>query len=153
VQLLQVIPPGGQTFPWTNTAPQDGRANIEAENCDEKRVAVIEASEGGGKQLGGVANDAWARYGNVDFGTTAPTMVQVRASVDASAGGTVEVRTGSRTGTLIGTVALTSTGSWTTYADFTAALTPVTGAHDVFLVFKAGAGKAFVGNVNWFKLR
>jgi hypothetical protein len=153
VQILQVVPPGGQSFAWYNSAPQNGRNNIEAESCDEKRGAVIEASEAGSQQLGGVGNDAWARYENVDFTATAPTALQARASVDPSAGGNIEVHIDSRTGTLIGTVALASTGAWTTYGDFTATLTPVTGAHDVYLVFKAGAGKTYVGNLNWFKLK
>jgi predicted alpha-1,6-mannanase (GH76 family) len=153
VQILQVVPAGGQAVAWYNSAPQNGRNNIEAENCDEKRVAVIENSEGGSKQLGGVGADSWARYENVDFTATAPTALQVRASVDASAGGDIEVHVDSRAGTVIGTVALASTGSWTTYADFTAPLTAVTGTHDICLVFKPGAGKTYVGNVNWFKLK
>jgi predicted alpha-1,6-mannanase (GH76 family) len=152
VQILQVVPPGGQSFVWNNSAPQNGRGNIEAENCDEKRVAVIEASEGGSKQLGGVGANAWARYENIDFTATAPTGFQARASVDASAGGNIEVHIDSLTGTLIGTCALTSTGAWTTYADFSTMLTPVTGTHDIYLVFKPGAGKTLVGNLNWFKL-
>jgi predicted alpha-1,6-mannanase (GH76 family) len=153
VQILQVVPPGGPTFAWTNSAPQNGRANIEAESCDEKRVAIIEDAAGGGKQLGGVTNDAWARYGNVDFGATSPTAVKVRASVDASAGGSIEVHLDTRTGPLVATVAMTSTGNWTTYAESSAPLTATTGAHDVFLVFKAGAGKAFVCNLDWFTLK
>jgi predicted alpha-1,6-mannanase (GH76 family) len=153
VQILQVVPPGGQAVAWYNSAPQNGRGNIEAENCDEKRAAIIEASEGGSKQLGGVGANAWARYENVDFTATAPTGLQARASVDASAGGNIEVHIDSLTGTLIGTCALTSTGAWTTYADFSATLTPVTGTHDIYLAFKPGAGKTFVANLNWFKLK
>jgi hypothetical protein len=152
VQILQVVPPGGTAVPWTNNVPQNGRANIEAESCDEKRVAIIEDGASG-KQLGGVANDAWARYGHVDFGATSATSVQVRASVDAAAGGTIEVRLDSRTGPLVATVAMTSTGNWTTYAETSAPLTATTGTHDVFLVFKAGAGKPFVCNLDWFKLK
>jgi predicted alpha-1,6-mannanase (GH76 family) len=153
VQILQVVPPGGQTVAWNNGAPQNGRTNIEAENCDEKRSATIQDPDGGTKQLGGVTGGAWARYENVDFTATAPTELVVHASVDASAGGTIEAHIDSLTGTLIGTVALTSTGAWTTFADFTTALTAVTGAHDVYLVFKAAAGKTYVANLDWFKLR
>jgi hypothetical protein len=62
------------------------------------------------------------------------------------------VRIVSRTCTLIGTCTMTSTGSWTTYADFTAPLTPVTGAHDIYLVFQTDAGTTHVANLNWFRL-
>jgi predicted alpha-1,6-mannanase (GH76 family) len=152
VQILQVVPPGGTAVAWTNNTPQNGRANIEAESCDEKRIAIIEDGASG-KQLGGVANDAWARYGHVDFGATSAASVQVRASVDGAAGGNIEVRLDSRTGPLVATVAMTSTGNWTTYAETSAPLTATTGTHDVFLIFKAGAGKAFVANLDWFKLK
>jgi predicted alpha-1,6-mannanase (GH76 family) len=153
VQILQVVPPGGQAVAWYNSAPQNGRSNIEAENCDEKRSALIETPDGGTKQLGGATGGAWARYENVDFTATAPTELVAHASVDASAGGNIEVHIDSLAGTLIGTVALASTGSWTTYADFTTTLTAVTGAHDIYLVFKTAAGKTYVANLDWFKLR
>jgi hypothetical protein len=113
---------------------------------------VIEASEGDSEQLGGVSDGAWARYGHVDFTATAPTAFHARASADAAAGGTIEIHIDAIDGPLIGSCAITPTGSWTTYADFSASLTPVTGVHDVYLVFKPAAGATYVGNLNWFKL-
>ena len=47
---------------------------------------------------------------------------------------------------------MTSTGGLTNYADFTTLLTAVTGQHDIFLVFKAGAGKTYVASLNRFSL-
>lgn len=152
VQILQVVPPGGEEHAAYNSEPQDGRAQIEAESCDEKRGMTIEASEGDSEQLGGVTGDAWARYVHVDFGTTAPTMFQARAAVDASAGGSIEIRIDSVDGTLIGTCPVTPTGVWTMYEDFTAPISAVTGAHDVYLVFKTGLATTYVANLNWFKL-
>ena len=152
VEILQVVPPDGPSVPWSNSTPQNGRSNIEAENCDEKRGMTIEASEAGSKQLGGVTSGAWARYENVDCTASAPTRFRLRASADASSGGTVEVHLDRLDGALIGSCPVTSTGSWTTYGDFSTALTRVTGAHDVYLAFKPGAGKTYVGNMNWFKL-
>ena len=82
-KLLQVVPAGGEEVPWYNSAPQSGRTGLEeAEHCDEKRGMTIEASEGGGEQLGGVTDAAWARYENVDFTASAPTGFRARAAVD-----------------------------------------------------------------------
>lgn len=153
VQLLQVAPAGGKEFAWYNGAAQSGRQNLEAEACDEKRGMTIEASELDGEQLGAATSGSWARYGQVDFGANAPTMVDARASVDSSAGGNIELHLDSLNGPLIATINLTSTGNWTTYREFSTALSPVTGTHDVFLAFKPGAGKTYVCNLNWFKLR
>ncbi len=153
VQILQVVPPGGTSVARYNSTPQDGHSNIQAEACDEKRGAVIEDGAAGGEQLGGVINDTWARYENVDFGATAPATFHVHASVASGAGGTIEVHIDSRTGPLIGSCPVTSTGGWAAYSDFTTSLTPVTGAHDVYLVFKTGGGATHVANVDWFTVR
>jgi hypothetical protein len=152
VQILQVVPAGGEAVAWYNSDPQNGRGTIEAERCDEKRGMTIEGSEAGGEQLGGVVEGAWARYGHVDFTAEAPASFVARASVDGSAGGDIEIHIDAINGPLIGTCALGSTGSWTTYADFTTTLSAVTGVHDVYLVFKPTGGRQYVGNLNWFRL-
>jgi Glycosyl hydrolase family 76/Carbohydrate binding module (family 6) len=153
VQILQVVPAGGTPVAWYNSAPQDGRRDVQAENCDEKRGMIFEASEGSGSRLGGVMNGAWARYGNVDFTQTAPTRFVARAAADNAAGGEIEVRVDSLTGPLIGTCAITSTGGWNTFAEFTTALSPTTGTHDIYLVFRPASGRTFVGNLDRFGLR
>ncbi|MEU4688721.1 glycoside hydrolase family 3 C-terminal domain-containing protein [Actinoplanes sp. NPDC023714] len=57
-----------------------------------------------------------------------------RFEVRASGAGSVQVRLGSPTGRLIGTATVPDTGSPYVYASATAALTSVTGRHDVYLV-------------------
>jgi hypothetical protein len=153
VQILQVVSPGGPEVVWYNSAPQDGRKQIEAERCDEKRGMTIEASEAGGEQLGGVTDQAWARYGQVDFGASAPSQLQARAAVAEAAGGSIEIHIDSLTGPVIGTLPLASTGSWTTYGDFSTTVSPVTGAHDIYLSFKSSPGKTYICNLNWIKFR
>lgn len=153
VQILQVVPAGGEASAWYNDAPQDGRAQIEAERCDEKRGMTIEASELGGEQLGGITGGSWSRYGHVDFGATAPATFIARAAVDASAGGSIEIRLDARDGTLLGTCTLASTGSWTAYQEFSTPISAATGAHDLYLVFKPAPGGTYVANLNWLKLQ
>ncbi|HET6337782.1 MAG TPA: glycoside hydrolase family 76 protein [Polyangiales bacterium] len=153
VQILQVVSPGGPEVVWYNSAPQDGRKAIEAERCDEKRGMTIEASEAGGEQLGGVTDQVWARYGQVDFGASAPSQLQARAAVAEAAGGSIEIHIDSLTGPVIGTLPLASTGSWTTYGDFSTTVSLVTGAHDIYLSFKSSPGKTYICNLNWIKFR
>jgi arabinoxylan arabinofuranohydrolase len=83
-----------------------------------------------------IANNNWIRLKGVDFGAGA-SRVTVRAASNNSSGGTIEFRTGSPTGTLIGTVTVTSTGSWTTYRNFEADISNASGVRDfLYLVFR-----------------
>jgi hypothetical protein len=147
------VPPGGSEVAWYNSAPQNGRSQIEAEACDEKRGITIEPSEAGSQQLGGIGNDAWARYGHVDFGQTAPSSFEARLAVDNAAGGRIELHADSRTGPLLGTLAAAPTGSWTSFDLVSAPIASTIGVHDLFLVFKTDPGSGFVANLNWFRLR
>jgi hypothetical protein len=38
------------------------------------------------------------------------------------------------------------------YEEFSAPISPVTGTHDVYLVFKTGPATTYVANLNWFTL-
>ena len=54
----------------------------------------------------------------------------------AVAGGTIQVRTGSATGPILGSVAVPNTGSWTTFADVSTPLSNVpSGSQNVYLTF------------------
>ncbi|MET0388057.1 MAG: glycoside hydrolase family 76 protein [Polyangiales bacterium] len=153
VQILQVVPAGGAPVPWENTTPQDGRGQIEAELCDEKRGMLIEASEADGQQLGGIGNDHWARYGHVDFGARAAGTFEARVSVADGTGGRIELHLDALDGPLLGTLTTTSTGDWSRYELQRAALAAAIGVHELFLVFKTNPGSGFVANLNWFTLR
>jgi len=91
---------------------------------------------GEGMILTRIANNNWIRLKGVDFGAGA-SRVTVRAASNNSSGGTIEFRTGSETGTLIGTATITSTGGWNTWRNFEADITNATGVRDfLYLVFK-----------------
>ncbi|WP_328581893.1 ThuA domain-containing protein [Streptomyces sp. NBC_00370] len=93
----------------------------------------------GGQTLGYIENGDWAGYASVETeGATTFT-----ASVaSAGAGGTIEIRSGSATGTLLGSVAVPSTGSWDTFSTVSTQLTG-TGSGPLFLSFTGGAGSLF----------
>jgi carbohydrate binding protein with CBM6 domain len=81
------------------------------------------------------------KYGAIDFGAGGLTRFVARLAVsDSAAGGSMEIRVGSPSGTLLGTLKTTTTGGWSTYADQTATLgANITGVQDVYLVFKSNA--------------
>jgi hypothetical protein len=98
---------------------------------------------------------AWVRYDSVNF-TPAPGRVisGVQARVASTAARTIEVRQGTNTGTLLGTINVASTGSLTTYTTTANALLttiPATGKASLTLVFPAGTANTM--NVNWIQFQ
>ena len=59
----------------------------------------------------------------------------------AGAGGTIEIRDGSATGALLGTVPVPVTGSWETFETVSTSVT--SGSGPLHLVFRGGAGSLF----------
>ncbi|MEQ9304649.1 MAG: carbohydrate-binding protein, partial [Marinoscillum sp.] len=88
----------------------------------------------------------WVMYSNIDL--TCAASFDVRASSPTN-GGNVEVRLGSSTGTLIGTVSVSSTGSWNNWSTFSASINSTSGQQDVYLVFTGGSGYLF--NLDWLE--
>ncbi|NOU98920.1 carbohydrate-binding protein [Paenibacillus planticolens] len=124
-------------------------SKIEAEDFISKSESiVVQNAPDGGSSLGGLTNNSYTVYKNVDFGMTASGF-SARVSADANSGGTIEVRLDSPTGTLAGTLNVNPTGGSSTYQTLSSAVTNITGIHDVYLVFKTA--KSNVGNLDWFK--
>jgi len=96
-----------------------------------------------------ISNNDYIRLKGVDFENGATKFI-VRASCNTS-GSSIELRTGSATGTLIGTCVIASTGSVNTYGNFEAAITNASGVKDyLYLVFKGGAS-AELFRLAWYK--
>jgi hypothetical protein len=111
----------------------------------------------GPNTLDNIHNGDWALYAGVEFGNTEyikePDSLIITASC-ASPGGVVQVWLDSLdTGTKIAECAVSSTGSWTTFATFSAkVLTSVSGNHDVYLKFKGtGTDKLYMVHSLLFK--
>ncbi|HTJ32127.1 MAG TPA: PQQ-dependent sugar dehydrogenase [Dactylosporangium sp.] len=99
------------------------------------------ATAEGGSTVGFIDNNDWVSF--TPYLLNNATQFTARVS-SAGAGGTIEVRAGSATGTLLGTATVTPTGSWDTFANVTANISgaPST-ATTLYLVFKGGAGNLF----------
>ena len=83
---------------------------------------------------------------NVDFGTRIANNMLFRVS-SADTGGTIEVRIGSNSGPLIGSVEVPATTDWQSFVTITCNIENLTGLQHIYLVFK---GKGYVANLNWF---
>lgn len=125
---------------------------VEAESYSAQSGARTEntGDTGGGRNVGWLADGDWLRYDNVNLGLTGAHKATLRLASASSAGGTVELRADSRTGPLLGTFAVSSTGAWQTWTTKTASsMTMATGAHTVYLVLRSPRAGDFV-NLNWF---
>lgn len=125
---------------------------IEAENFSTQHglsVAATSDSAGGGSKLGSSDNGDYAGYNNLNFGPSGVSAIEVRYATP-NTNATLEFRSGSATGTLLGSALLPSTGSWSTYSTLSIPVTGATGVQNVYLVFKKPASGS-VADVNWFR--
>jgi hypothetical protein len=155
---FQVYGPG-TTQPPPPPPPPGGRdayATIQAESFNAHSGVVVETTTdaGGGQNIGHLANGDWARYDNVNFGSTSPVDFVARVASGAPGGvsGLVEVCIDSVNNAPIGSFAIANTGGWQTWRTVPANVGNVTGTHTVYLRFSSGQPADFV-NVNWFHFR
>ena len=128
------------------TFSTDATSTIEAESRAAAHLTQ-NVSGGTGTVVGHIDGGTWLKYRGIDFGATGLTEFQISLS-SPSSGKQLEVRLDTVGGPIIGTLTITSTGSYTTYATQTAAITPTTGVHDVF-IRPVGNGSGFAG-IDWF---
>ena len=125
-----------------SSATRDAFSTIEAEAYDAMSGIVRS-----GGHIGYVDAGDWVKFSAVDFGEGAHS-VAVRVAVAPDyAGRQVQFRLGSITGTLVGSLTVASTGSWSTFKTQEASIKGAAGVHDLYLVFSGGAG---VGNIDSF---
>ncbi|WP_425423628.1 PQQ-dependent sugar dehydrogenase [Streptomyces megasporus] len=109
---------------------------------DSHGVSVVEhAPAHGGRAVGDIHDGDWISFEpyRVDNATSLTARV-----ASAGSGGTLEIRTGSPTGRLIGSARIEPTGGWEKYTDVT---TPIkrapSGTTTLYLVFKGGDGALY----------
>ncbi|OLF12745.1 glycosyl hydrolase [Actinophytocola xinjiangensis] len=106
------------------------------------------ANAHGGRTVGYIENGDWVGFEPYELSNATTFTARVSS---AGAGGTIEVRAGSATGTLLGSVAVTPTGDWETFTDVTTTLANVpSGTTTLVLRFTGGAGSLF--DVDEFRL-
>ncbi|AWT46412.1 MULTISPECIES: carbohydrate-binding protein [Streptomyces] len=109
---------------------------------DSSGVSVITKDAAhGGRTVGDIDNGDWISF--TPYVLSNATKITARVS-SGGAGGTLEVRAGSPTGTLLGSATVPVTGSWETFQDVQAGLSRAPrGTTTLYLVFKGGTGALF----------
>ncbi|WP_443049333.1 carbohydrate-binding protein [Streptomyces sp. NBC_00178] len=102
--------------------------------------AADHAPASGGRTLGYIENGDWAGYAAVPTAGTKTFSAKVSS---AGAGGTVQIRSGSATGAVLGSVAVANTGGWETFTTVSTTLTGTASSGALFLTFTGGAGSLF----------
>ncbi|MFF4244930.1 carbohydrate-binding protein [Streptomyces sp. NPDC001822] len=102
--------------------------------------AADHAPASGGRTLGYIENGDWAGYAAVPTAGTKTFSAKVSS---AGAGGTVQIRSGSATGAVLGSVAVANTGGWETFTTVSTTLTGTASSGALFLTFAGGAGSLF----------
>ncbi|QHY99858.1 Arabinoxylan arabinofuranohydrolase precursor [Streptomyces sp. S4.7] len=121
------------------TPPQSTTYEGESYTSGQGVQPADHAPASGGRTLGYIENGDWAGYSQASL-TGAKTFSAKVSS--AGAGGTVQVRSGSATGPVLGTVAAPNTGGWETFRTVSTTLSG-TPTGPVFLSFTGGAGSLF----------
>ncbi|WBQ02849.1 carbohydrate-binding protein [Kribbella sp. CA-293567] len=97
------------------------------------------AGASGGQTLGYIDNGDWAGYSQVSSAGARSFSARVSSG---GAGGTIQVRAGSQTGLLLGSVAVPVTGGWENFQTVSTALTG-TATGPLFLSFTGATGALF----------
>ena len=98
-------------------------------------ISVERMDEAGNSKVTGITNGSWTSVANVDF--CSGELAYISARVFGKTGGTVEVRYDSVNGETAGTINIAPSDDWQTV---NAVITPASGVHDLYFVFKGEDG-------------
>jgi arabinoxylan arabinofuranohydrolase len=135
----------------TAGAPQIGTLDPyvrqEAETIAFSSGIETEPASEGGMNVGFLSAGDWVKVKGVAFGAGATAFTARMAS--ATAGGTVELRLDSPTGTRVGACTVPGTGGWQSWRSVSCPVTGATGTHDLYLRVAGGSGYLF--NLDWWQ--
>ena len=138
---------GGPAPTPTNTPVPERSAfsKIEAEEYTSKNSATMEEinTVAGGKGIGYIENGDSLTFKNINFGNGATGFTAYVAS-GITVPTRIDIRLNSTTGTLLGTLEVSSTGGWNDYIEMSTSINRVTGKNDIVLVFSGPV------NIDWF---
>lgn len=127
----------------------DAFRTFEAETLGWSKGIATAKIDGGSAQFGTAApnlvvtdidNGDWTGLSSVAFGDNGASSVTVKVK-PLQSGGAIQVRSGSETGAVLGTIPVTgATGQWT---ELTADLVGATGSQDVFFTYTGATGDLF----------
>jgi glucosylceramidase len=128
-------------------------AQLEAESFDTQSGIGLESCSdvsGCGQSIGYSEDGDYVAWNQVHFGDGAGSVALRVAS--GSAGGAIELRLGSPTGTLVGSVAVQNTGGWGSWTTRTAPISGASGVQSLYVVFRGPPPETTpdgIANLNW----
>ncbi len=126
----------------------DPYVRVEAETTNAQRGIETEPCSEGGMNVSEIGDGDWIRLRGVDFGSAGAESFSARVA-SAQSGGTIELRLGSETGTLLGICDVPGTGGWQTWTTQTTTVAGASGVEDLYLVFRGSGSTLF--NVDWWQ--
>ncbi|MFJ2827823.1 carbohydrate-binding protein [Streptomyces sp. NPDC087263] len=126
-------------FTFSTSAPTYTTWEGESYSSGSGVQSAAHTPASGGQTLGYIDSGDWAGYASVP--TAGATSFSAKVS-SAAAGGTIQVRSGSQTGAVLGSVTVSATGGWETFATVNTTLNG-TGTGPLFLTFTGGGGYLF----------
>ena len=92
--------------------------------------------------LGNVDAGDWAQYKGLNLGAGVSHIALSVAVADVNAGHQIEIRQGSATGKILGTLTVASTGGYGIFKEQSVAISAISGIQDIYLTFAGGYGVA-----------
>jgi len=123
---------------------------VEAETIAWEEGIETAKDEKAGVYVTNISNGDYIKVRNVDFGKGAGKFEASVASV--SQGGKIEIRIDGKNGSLLGTLDVKNTGDIQTWKTLSCKVNKVKGVHDLYFVFKGGAGDHLF-NFDWWQLK
>ena len=111
-------------------------------------VDVVTGQPAQGQMIGTISNGDWVSFEPINLLNVDAIRFRVASG---GAGGTIELRRGSVTGPLLGSVAVANTGGWRNFVNVTADITDPGGSYELFLVFRNTAATGDLFNVDWLE--
>lgn len=141
------LPSNVPTTPKPSATPvaRSAFSIIEAEEYNSINSSTIETigTSNGGSGIGYIESGDYAVFNKIDFEGGATSFKALVAS-DADTPANIQLRLGSPSGTLIGTLSVPSTGGWNDYEELACDISNTTGLKDLYLVFSGAV------NVDYF---
>jgi beta-glucosidase len=123
----------GETIPARDLSKPTRAADFD----DQQGIEMVDETKVRGESVG-ASSGSWIKFADADLGSGLMG-VKARAAKESGGDTTIQVRLGSPTGRLVGTVTVPSTGDKYAYRDVTASLSGAAGRQDVYLVFGGDA--------------
>lgn len=125
---------------WT-PASRSAFSQLQAESYNASNSSAIQSfGISDGTAIGYIIENDYLLFNNIDFGSGASSF---KARVATQTETSIEIRSGSASGTLLSTLTVTSTGSWDTYQEMSCSVN-ISEKKDLYLVFKGPL------NFDWF---